>query len=128
MNQYMQFVIYAIFTSITVQRDILLQCASESLSMFGENTKNALIAQFQKHGIEFTPDGFNVKQFCAVTSEMLGRSADFIFIKIVDDFCRKSNMSLEESGLYGKTRYINNSDVLVSLFLKVRDGTFDRRA
>lgn len=110
-----------------MHRDIFLECAFESLSMFGQNTKNALVAHLQNHGIEFSADRFDANKFCAVTSEMLGRSSDFIFVKIIDDFCRRSEVSLEESGLSGKARYINNSDVLVTLFAKVKDGAFERR-
>jgi hypothetical protein len=95
--------------------------------MFGQNTKNALLTHYQEHGLEFTEDQFDANKFCAVTSEMLGRSADFIFVKIIDDFCRRTAVSLEESGLSGKARYLNNSDVLVSLFSRVKDGAFERR-
>jgi len=110
-----------------MQRDVLLQCAYESLSMFGENTRNALLVQLQKHGLDFTPDRFDIDKFCSVTNELLGRSADFVFVKVIDDFCSRSKVSLEESGLSGKTRYLNHSDVLISLFSKVKDGAFERK-
>jgi hypothetical protein len=98
----------------------------DSLSIFGENTKNALIAQFQIHGLEFTAGQFDIDKFCMITNELLGRSADLIFVKIIDDFCLKSNVSLEASGLSGKARYLNHSDVLVALFFKVKDRAFER--
>ena len=120
--------IYAVLSLVPVQGDILVRCAFDALSMFGENTKNALLAQFEKQGLVFAPDKFDVNKFCIVTSELLGQSSDFLFIKIIDDFCRESGISLAESGLSGKARYINNSDVLLSLFSKVKDGAFDRRA
>ena len=120
-------VIYEILSLLAMQKDLFLQCAFDSLSMFGQNTKNALLSHYQEHGLEFTPDEFDANKFCAVTSEMLGRSADFIFVKIIDDFCRRSGVSLEEGGLSGKARLVHNSDVLVSLFSKVKDGAFERR-
>ena len=123
----MQLVIYTALSLVPLQGDILIRCAFDSLSMFGENTKNALLAQFEKQCLSFTPDEFDVDKFCTVSSELLGRSADFLFIKIIDDFCRESGVSLAESGLSGKARYVNNSDVLLSLFSKVKDGAFDRR-
>lgn len=128
MLRYIQSVIYEIFPPVAMQSDVFLQCAFDSLSMFGQNTKNALLTHYQEHGLEFTEDQFDANKFCAVTSEMLGRSADFIFVKIIDDFCRRTAVSLEESGLSGKARYLNNSDVLVSLFSRVKDGAFERRA
>jgi hypothetical protein len=110
-----------------MQGDILIRCALNSLSMFGENTKHALLAQFQKHGLIFAPDRFDAEKFCAVATELLGQSSDFLFVKIIDDHCRESGVSLQESGLSGRTGYVNNSDVLLSLFSKVKDGEFDRR-
>jgi hypothetical protein len=95
--------------------------------MFGENTKNALLAQFQEHGLAFAPDQFDAAKFCTVAAELLGQSSDFLFVKIIDDFCRESGISLQESGMSGRARYLNNSDVLLSLFSKVKDGAFDRR-
>lgn len=108
-----------------MQRDVLLQCAYESLSMFGENTRNALLAQLQKRGLDFTTDRFDVNKFCSVTNQLLGRSADFIFVKIIDDFCSRSRVSLEDSGLSGKARHLANSDSSVLLYSKVKVGTFD---
>jgi|GEM_PF-1717344 hypothetical protein len=110
-----------------MQRDVFLECAFDSLSMFGQNTRNALLSLFQENDLEFTADRFDASKFCIVTSDLLGRSADFIFIKIIDDFCRRAAVSLEESGLSSKARYANNSDVLISLFSKVKDGVFERR-
>ena len=110
-----------------MQRDVFLECAFDSLSMFGQNTRNALLSHFQENDFEFTADRFDARKFCIVTSDLLGRSADFIFIKIIDDFCRRSAVSLEESGLSSKAQYANNSDVLISLFSKVQDGVFERR-
>jgi hypothetical protein len=111
-----------------MQRDVLLECAYESLSIFGENTRHALLARLQKQGLEFTPEGFDIIKFCSVTHELLGSSADFVFVKIIDDFCNRSRVSLEESGFARKAKYLSHSDILISLFSKVKDGTFDRRA
>jgi hypothetical protein len=55
-----------------MQGDILIRCALDSLSMFGENTKHALLAQFQKHGLIFASDSFDAEKFCAVATELLG--------------------------------------------------------
>jgi len=38
----------------------------DSLSLFGENTKVALITRLVKEGISFTPEAFDIEKFCTV--------------------------------------------------------------
>jgi hypothetical protein len=99
-----------------MNKDAVLQCIFESLSLFGENTKTALLAQLQKEGVAFTPEQFDIEKFCIVIENLLGRHADFIFVKIVDEFCRKSDMSLEELGIADKPYFQSHSGILESLF------------
>ena len=103
-----------------VQRDTLLRCTLESLSIFGENTKAALLTRLETEGIGFTSDRFDINKFCSITEELLGRSAEFIFIKILDDFAKHSQMSLEDIGLSEKPRYRTRSGLLISLYSKTR--------
>ena len=103
-----------------VQRDTLLRCTMESLSIFGENTKAALLTRLETEGIGFTSDRFDINKFCSITEELLGRSAEFIFIKILDDFAKHSQMSLEDIGLSEKPRYRTRSGLLISLYSKTR--------
>jgi hypothetical protein len=107
--------------SITsMQRETLLKCTLESLSIFGENTKTALLTRLESEGIGFTPDRFDINKFCSVAEDLLGRSAEFIFIKILDDFARHSQISLEDIGLSEKPNFRTRSGLLVSLYAKTR--------
>jgi hypothetical protein len=101
-----------------MHRDTLLRCTLESLSIFGENTKAALLTRLETEGIGFTSELFDINKFCSITEELLGRSAEFIFIKILDDFAKNSHMSLEEIGLSEKPCYRTRSGLLVSLYSK----------
>lgn len=99
-----------------MSKDAVLRCIFESLSLFGENTKTALLSQLQKEGIKFTPEGFNIEKFCAVTETLLGRHADFVFVKIADEYCKQSHMSLEELGIVDGAHYQSHTGMLESLF------------
>jgi|SRR5581483_4004562 len=96
-------------------RDSTLQCVLDSLSIFGESTKSSLMSQLTKEGISFTPDAFDVLKFCRVIETLLDRSADFIFIKIIDDICTRSNTSLASLGLGDSSRRHSLSELLTKL-------------
>lgn len=99
-----------------MSKDAVLRCIFESLSLFGENTKTALLSQLQKEGIEFTPEGFNIEKFCMVIESLLGRHADFIIVKIADEFCKQSHMSLEELHIVNGAYHQSHTSMLKSLF------------
>lgn len=99
-----------------MNKDAVLRCIFESLSLFGENTKTALFTQLQKEGIKFTPEGFNIEKFCTVVETLLGRHADFIFVKIVDEFCKQSHTSLEELHIANGAYPQSHTGILESLF------------
>ncbi|HLG37327.1 MAG TPA: hypothetical protein VI338_04275 [Nitrososphaera sp.] len=96
-----------------MQKEILLRCIFDSLSLFGENTKAALLDKLQQEGVGFTPETFDIAKFSIVAENLLGRSADFIFVKIADDFCNQTKTSLEEIGIANSS---SNSRILQSLF------------
>jgi len=111
-----------------MSKDTVLQCIFESLSLFGENTKTALLSQLQKEGIKFTPEGFNVEKFCTVIETLLGSHADFVFVKIADEYCKQSHMSLEELHIVDGAYYRSHKGMLESLFrIAERVSQSDRR-
>jgi hypothetical protein len=101
-----------------MQKMTLLQCVFDSLSIFGENTKAALLAQFKSEGMGFTPTDFDINKFCNITEGMLGKSAELVYMRILDDFAKQTKVSLQEVGISGKILSTNRGRVLVSLFSK----------
>jgi len=99
--------------------DASLQCVIDSLSLFGENSKAAIISQLDKEGISFTSEGFEVSKFCKVVNRFLGRWSDFIFLKIANDICERSGVTLEELGLDRRAEHIENSELLIEVFMNV---------
>jgi hypothetical protein len=100
-----------------MQESVLLRCIFDSLSLFGENTKAALLDNLRKEGVGFTSETFDIDKFAIVTEDLLGRSAEFIFVKILDEFCTRSNITSEEIGISGKAYdYMSNKDILRALF------------
>jgi hypothetical protein len=104
-----------------MQQSLLLRCIFDSLSIFGENTKLALLARLHEEGVEFTPAEFNMNKFCIIAEQLLGRSADFIFVKILDEFSRQSKITLNEVGLTEKPSYLSHSGILLTLYSKVKE-------
>jgi hypothetical protein len=80
-----------------VQEDILLRCIFDSLSVFGENTKASLLAKLQEEGVGFTADSFDVEKFSKVLQELLGRSADVIFVNIVHEAGKQLSLLPEQT-------------------------------
>ena len=100
-----------------MQEGVLLHCIFDSLSLFGENTKAALLANLQQAGVGFTPETFDIDKFSIVTEDLLGRSADFIFVKILEEFCTRTNTTSEKIGISGKAYdNMSNAGILRSLF------------
>jgi hypothetical protein len=101
-----------------VQKKAVLGLIHDSLSLFGDNTKTALLVQMQKEGVVFTPDKFDIDKFCRVIQDLLGNHAEFIIVKIADDFCKQSGATIEEVGLSTKGHHNSNAAVLQLLFRK----------
>ena len=101
-----------------MQKETVLGWIHDSLSLFGDNTKTALLIQMQKEGVVFTPDRFDIDKFCRVIQDLLGNHAEFIIVKIVDDFCKNSGMTLDEIGLALKAHHNSHAAVIQSLFRK----------
>jgi hypothetical protein len=99
-----------------VQKKTVLGLIQDSLSLFGDNTKTALLIQMQNEGVVFTPDKFDIDKFCRIIQDLLGNHAEFIIVKIVDDFCKQSGATTEEIGLSIKGHRNSNAAVLQSLF------------
>ena len=98
-------------------QDVILRCIFDSLSILGENTKAALMANLQKEGVGFTPDTFDIEKFSDVITELLGNSADFVLIKILDDASKKLNMTPEQEKASERAfHYQSSSGLLRTLF------------
>jgi hypothetical protein len=94
-------------------QEVLLRCIFDSLSLFGENTKIALLDKMRQEGIGFTPETFDIDKFAIVTEDLLGRSADFVFVKILDEFCKRSDKPATELRI---ALHQSNARMLESLF------------
>jgi hypothetical protein len=99
--------------------DARLQCVIDSLSLFGENSKAAIMSQLDNEGISFTSEGFEIRKFCKVVNGYLGQWSDFIFSKITDNICEQSGVTLENLGLDKRAKHIESSELLIELFTKV---------
>jgi hypothetical protein len=100
-------------------KDALLECVIKSLSALGENSRMTLMMTLREQGISFNAGEFHIAKFCAILKELLGRSADFIFVKIIDDICTTSKVSLKDLGIDASDPNFDQSDLLISLFWKM---------
>lgn len=107
--------------------DVRLQCVIDSLSIFGENSKAAMMARLNEQGISFIPGKFQIEKFCIVVRQFLGDWSDFIFMKITDDICKRSHISLENLGLSGRAKFLTHFELLVEVFLKIEALQNERR-
>ena len=105
-----------------MEKESILGVVMDSLSLFGDNTKTALLLQMKKEGIMFTTEEFEINKFCKVIEDLLGNHADFIIAKIVDDFCKQSKTTLDELQSTRRKTHSSNTQVLQSLF-QIADGT-----
>jgi len=101
-----------------MQSTATLRCVLDALSLFGENTKVALLSQLGKDGVSFTPEKFDIEKFCTSVTTLLDQWSDLLFVKIIEDVCRQSDTSLEDLGLR-KGRYLHSSELLKELFVKI---------
>lgn len=98
----------------------VVECASDSLSIYGESMRAALIIHLKKEGISFVPEEFDVAKFCAAIEAMLGSWSEFVFMKMMDDICKKTNRSIDELGLAYSAKHLPYSAVLKEVVAKVR--------
>lgn len=95
------------------------QCVMDALATFGESSQTAILSQLHEAGIKFTPEEFDIAKFCKVLSLYLDRWAEIIFGKIIDDICRRSGITLDELGLAERAARLDNSDLLIEMFLEM---------
>jgi hypothetical protein len=77
------------------------------------------MSRLAQEGVSFSPDTFDIERFCLVVEKFLGRSADFIFVKIIDDICRESKTSLEKFGPGTNSKYQSLSEQVKRILLTV---------
>jgi hypothetical protein len=97
-------------------RDARIECVFDSLSLFGDSSRAAIMNQLDKAGISFNPDKFEIETFCIVIEQYLGQWSHFILEKIIDEICKRSEASLDDLGLQGRAKYLANSELLIELF------------
>jgi hypothetical protein len=96
--------------------DARIECVIDSLSIFGESSRAAIMNQLDKAGISFNPNAFQIEKFCITVEQFLGQWSDFIFEKISDQICERAGASLEDLGISGRAKYISKSALLIELF------------
>jgi hypothetical protein len=79
-----------------MQEDALLRCIYDSMSILGDNTRASILAKLQHEGVGFTPDTFDIDRFSTAVEDLLGYSAEFVFLKILDEFGNKLSLSKEQ--------------------------------
>lgn len=99
-----------------MQKETVLGFILDSLSLFGDNTKTALLIRMEKEGVVFTTEKFDIDKFCRVIEDLLGNHAEFIIVKIVDDFCKYSKTTSDELQLARRARHNSHAEVIQSLF------------
>ena len=108
------------FSYHVLYKKVVVECVQDSLSMYGESMKAAMILHLKREGISFVPEEFDIGKFCTAINSMLGSWSDFIFMKVTDDICKKTNISLDELGLGYRSRHLPYSAVLKEVVVKVR--------
>ena len=99
--------------------DYRLQCVMDALATFGESSRTAILSQLHEAGVKFTPEEFDITKFCKVLSLYLDGWAEIIFGKIIDDISRRSGITLDGLGLAERAGHLDNSDLLIEMFLKM---------
>lgn len=99
--------------------DYRLQCVMDALATFGESSRTAILLQLHEADIKFTPEEFDIAKFCKVLSIFFDRWAEIIFGKIIDDISRRSGISLGDLGLAERAAHLDNSDLLIEMYLKM---------
>jgi hypothetical protein len=100
-------------------KDISLECVLNALSALGENSRTTLMITLREQGISFNAGEFQPSKFCTILQELLGRSADFVFVRIIDDICTKFKVSLKDLGIDASDPNCNQSDLLIGLLGKL---------
>ena len=105
--------------SIPLHKESTVNCALSALSLFGENSRAALVKRLSAEGIKFTPAEFDAGKFCRVLEDDLGDGANFFFAKIINDLCEQQSESLESLGLAGRAKYLSYSQLLQELISQI---------
>jgi len=99
--------------------DYRLQSVMDAMSTFGESSRTAILSQLHEAGVKFTPDEFDIEKFCKLLNIFLDRWAEIIFGKIIEDICSQSGKSLGDLGLAERANLLDNSKLLIELYLKM---------
>jgi len=70
----------------------------------------------KEEGVVFTAEKFDIDKFCRVIEDLLGNHAEFIIIKIVDDFCKYLETTSDELQLAQRVRHKSHTEVIESVF------------
>jgi hypothetical protein len=112
------FEMYAV-CSYLVMKDSRIDSVINSLSLFGESSRAAIMNQLDDAGISFNPDEFQIEKFCIILEQFMGHWSDFIFEKITHQICKRSGASLEDLGIAGRAKYLAHSELLIEVFHKM---------
>lgn len=99
----------------------------DALDTFGESSRTAILSQLHEADIKFTPEEFDIAKFCKVLNVFLDQWAEIICGKIIDDISRRSGITLDELGLAERAARLNNSDLLIEMFLKMETTLHEAR-
>ena len=97
-----------------------MQSVLGALSIFGENTRAALLSELEKQGVSFDSNNFDIQKFCKVVELLLDRSADAVFMKIIEDICNESGTSVEDLGLAGRSKFVGRAELFREVFLEIK--------
>jgi hypothetical protein len=98
---------------------IVVECALEALSIYGDSMKDAMVLHLEKEGVSFVPEEFEIIKFCTALESMLGSWSEFICMKMIDAICKNTGASLDELGLAYSAKHLPYSIVLKELVAKV---------
>jgi hypothetical protein len=99
-----------------MRKDAVLQCILDSLSIFGDNSKAAILARLRDEGVESSSDRFDTDVFCGVMQELLGPASDFVIKGAAERFFIISGISLADLGVSDRAFYQHHQGTLESLF------------
>jgi len=103
-----------------MEQDRHLKTVLDALSIYGENTRTALLAELKKQGVVFEHDRFDLTKFCFVLEQFLDGWADMVYVKITDDLCKATGQSLEDLGLWARAKLIGHSALFREVFVKIK--------
>lgn len=64
--------------TVNMEKARVVELVMDTLSMFGEPSKKAIVATLCKQGIVFTPDSFDLAAFCSELRKLIGRGSETV--------------------------------------------------